>query len=63
MLPDIRSGVGQGCVLSLDVSSLHSEIIMRNISECDGISIAGHNTNNIRHADDTVLIADRMQKL
>ena len=29
----------------------------------DGFSIGGRNVNNIRHADDTVLVADSVEKL
>lgn len=59
----ISRGVRQGCVLSPDLFSLYGEIIMRNIREYEGISIGGRNINNIRYADDTVLIADTKQKL
>ena len=31
--------------------------------ELDGISVGGRNINNIRYADDTVLIADSAEKL
>ena len=60
---NIRRGVRQGCVLSPDLFSLYSEIIMRTIRECEGIRIGGRNVNNIRYADDTVLIADSKEKL
>ena len=53
----------QGCVLSPDLFSLYSEIIMRQIEEIEGLKIGGHNINNIRYADDTVLIADSEEKL
>ncbi|GFS12153.1 endonuclease-reverse transcriptase [Elysia marginata] len=62
----IKRGVRQGCVLSPDLFSLHSEIIMQNLENCPLIKVGGYNVNNIRYADDTVLIAenkDDLQKL
>ena len=40
-----------------------SEMIMRQIEEMEGLKIGGHNINNIRYADDTVLTADSEEKL
>ena len=60
---DIRRGVRQGCVLSPDLFSLYSEVILREIEMVDGFNVGGHNINNIRYADDTVLIADSAEKL
>ena len=60
---DIKSGVRQGCVLSPDLFSLYTELIMRNISEYEGIKVGGVNLNNLRYADDTALMADSQQKL
>ena len=53
----IKQGVRQGCVLSPDLLSLYSEMIMRHIQELPGIKVGGQCINNIRYADDTVLIA------
>ncbi|GFR97409.1 retrovirus-related Pol polyprotein from type-2 retrotransposable element R2DM [Elysia marginata] len=39
---------------------------MQNLENCPGIKVGGYNVNNIRYADDTVLIAenkDDLQKL
>ena len=59
----IQRGVRQGCVLSPDFFSLYGEIILRSILNEEGIQIGGRNINNIRYADDTVLIADSEEKL
>ena len=60
---NIKRGVRQGCVLSPHLFSLYSEMIMRQIEEIEGLKIGGHNINNIRYADDTVLTADSEEKL
>ena len=36
---------------------------MANIEDDNGIIVGGRNINNIRYADDTVLIADSQEKL
>ena len=57
----IGKGVCQGCILSPCLFSLYAEYIMRN-ARLDkaqaGIKIAGRNINNLRHADDTTLMAE-----
>ena len=59
----IKRGVRQGCVLSPDLFSLYSETIMRNIEGQPGIRVGGHNINNLRYADDTVLISENEKDL
>ena len=57
----IGKGVCQGCILSLCLFNLHAEYIMRNagLEEAQaGIKIARRNINNLRFADDTILMAE-----
>ena len=57
----IGKGVRQGYILSPCLFNLHTEYIMRNagLDEAQaGIKIAGRNTNNLRYADDTTLMAE-----
>ena len=56
----IGKGVCQGCILSPCLFNFYAEYIMRNagLEEAQtGIKIAGRNINNLRHADDTTLMA------
>ena len=52
----IKKGVLQGCVLPPDLFNAHSEIVLRGINDFEGIKVNGVNINNIRYANDTVLI-------
>ena len=57
----IRKGVHQGCILSPYLFNLCAEYIMQNagLEEAQiGIKIAGSNINNLRYADDTILMAE-----
>ena len=60
---EIKRGVRQGCVLSPDFFSLYSQVVMDALKDLEGISVGGRNVNNVRYADDTVLIADSEKKL
>ena len=62
----IGKGVHQGCILSLCLFNLCSEYIMRNtgLEEAQaGMKIAGRNINNLRYADDTILMAESKDPL
>ena len=57
----IGKGVHQGCIFSPCLFNLYAEYIMRNagLEEAQaGIRIAGRNINNLRYADDTILMAE-----
>ena len=54
-------GVHLGCILSPCLFNLYAEYIMRNagLEETQaGIKIARRNINNLKHADDTTLMAE-----
>ena len=56
----IGKGVRQGSTLSPCLFNLYAEYIMRNarLDEAQaGIKIAGRNINNLRYADDIILLA------
>ena len=43
--------------------NLYTELIFRNINELEGVNIGGYNINNLRYADDTVLLAENEEQL
>ena len=62
----IEKGVHQGYILSSCLFNLYPEYIMRNggLDEAQtGIKIAGRNINNLRYADDTILMAVSKEEL
>ena len=59
-------GVCQGCMLSPYLFNFYAEYIMWNdgLHEAQvGIKVARRNINNLRHADDTTLMAERKEEL
>ena len=62
----LGKGVCQGCILSSCLFNLYAEYIMRNagLEEAQaGSKIAGRNTNNLRYADDTTLMAESEEEI
>jgi len=62
----IGKGVHQGCILSPCLFNIYAEYIMRSaeLEEAQaGIKIAGRNINNLRYADDTILMAESEEEL
>ncbi|GFO35461.1 catenin (cadherin-associated protein), alpha 3 [Plakobranchus ocellatus] len=37
-------------------------MVLRNLEQHEGVKVGGHNINNLRYADDTVLVADSGEK-
>ena len=62
----IKKGVSQGCLLPPCLFNLYPEHIMRNarLDELQaGIKIGRRNTNNLRYADDTTLMAESKEEI
>ena len=62
----IGKRVHQGCILSPCLFNFYAEYIMRNagLEEVQAeIKITGRNTNNLRYADDTTLMAESEEEL
>jgi len=57
---DIKRGVRQGCILSSLRFNTYSDTIFREAlsEESPGITVNGKVINNLRYADDTVIIAE-----
>jgi len=57
----VGKGVHQGCILSPCLFNFYEDYIMQyaKLSEAQaGIKISGRNINNLKHADDTTLMAE-----
>ena len=62
----LGKGVCRGCILSPCLFNFYAEYNIRNarLDEAQaGIKIAGRNTNNLRYADDTILMARTEEEL
>ena len=62
----IRKGVRQGCILSSCLFNLYAEYITQNAGLDKvqaGIKIVRRSINNLRHADDTTLMAGSEEEL
>ena len=62
----IGKGVRQGCILSSCLFNLYAKYIMRKtgLDEAQtGIKITETNINNLRHADDTIIMAESKEEL
>ena len=62
----IWKGVCQGCILSPCLFNLYAEYIMQNaeLDEAEaGIKTEGRNINNLRYADDDILMAESKEEL
>ena len=58
--------MNQGCILSLCLFNLYAEYVMQNVRLDEaqaGIKIAGRNTNNLRYADNTSLMAESEEEV
>ena len=53
-----NKGVRHGCVLSQNLFNLYTEKIFTEVEDMKGVNIGGVNINNLRYADDTVLLAE-----
>ena len=46
------------CCLHVCLFNLYTEMIFRHIEDMEGVIVGGININNLRYADDTVVLAD-----
>ena len=61
----VKKGVRQGCVISPCLFNILAEMVMRRVLENwnGGFKIGGITINNLRYADDIVLIAETAEEL
>ena len=60
---NIKQSIRQGCVTSPHLFRLYTEMIMRNMEGQGGFGVGGTVINNLRYADDTVIIAETEEEL
>ena len=58
-----QQGARQGCVASPDLFALYTGMIMKELGDMDGFRIGGTVVNNLRYADDTVIVAESEEQL
>ena len=59
----IKRGVRQGCVMSPSLFNVYTDRIFREFEEMPGVKLSGEYINNLRYADDTVLLAETEEEL
>ena len=59
----IKQGVRQRCVASPHLFAMYTEIIMISLDDKGGFRIGGKVINNLRYADDTVILAETEHEL
>ena len=62
----LGKGVHQGCISSPCLFNLYTEYIMKSAGLEEGqarIKIVGRNINNLRYADDTILMTESEEEL
>ena len=60
---DIKQGLTQGCVVSPHLFALYTDMIMRELDDMDGFRIGSTVVNNLRYADDTMIISESEEQL
>ena len=59
----IKQRVRQGCVDSPHLFALYTEMIMGKLGEMEGFRIGGTIVNNLRYANDTIIVAESEEQL